>query len=138
MKTNKRNMFQRLFGLCITRAPEDGTCWSFEDNLVVVDLARAPELAEPGGAIRLERDDLPDRVLIIHGDDGKYHAFQNRCQHMGRRLDPVPGDSTVQCCSVDRTTYDYEGKILHGKAKDRLKVFPLDVEDNRLFINIEP
>ena len=30
------------------------------------------------------------RVLVIRGDDGKFHAFHNRCTYIGlRRLDPV-------------------------------------------------
>ena len=137
MKFNQRNIFQRLFGSCITKPPQDPTCWSFKDGLVIVALDRAAELAESGGAIRLERDDLPERVLVIHGDDGKYHAFQNVCQHGKRRLDPVPGDGTVQCCSIGKSTYDYQGKILFGSAKDALKVFPVDLNEGKLFINID-
>ncbi|MCP4569638.1 MAG: Rieske 2Fe-2S domain-containing protein [FCB group bacterium] len=137
MNFNKRNIFQRLFGVCITQPPQDPTCWSFKDGLLIVDLDRTSELTDPGGAIRLERDDLPDKVLIIHGDDGNYHAFQNVCQHGKRHLDPVPGDNTVQCCSIGKATYDYEGKILYGSAKDKLKIFPLDLDEGKLFINIE-
>ena len=46
------------------------------------------------------RGTITARTLVVHGDDGTFHAFANRCRHMGRRLDPVPGTETVQCCSV--------------------------------------
>jgi len=46
---------------------------------------------------QIRSNNLPVRVLVVYGEDGEYRAFQNRCTHMGhRRLDSVPGTSTVQ------------------------------------------
>jgi nitrite reductase/ring-hydroxylating ferredoxin subunit len=99
-----------------------------------VDLTRVPELAEPNRAVRLEKKGFPDRFLLIHGDDGRYYAFKNRCIHGGRRLDPIPGTRHVQCCSIGRSTYDYSGKVLSGPAKGPLEVLPVRIEDGRLVI----
>ena len=103
---------------------------------MTLDLDRAPELAEPGGAIRLEGGDLEHRILVIHGDDGNYHAFKNRCMHMGRRLDPVPGTNTVQCCSVNKATYDYRGAIVFGPAKGPIEVLTVTVDERKLLIEV--
>jgi nitrite reductase/ring-hydroxylating ferredoxin subunit len=130
----KRNILQRLFGISATKTPRDSSCWTYSDSKLVIDLKRAPELSEPGGAIRLEGKDLPDRILLIHGDDGAYHAFSNRCRHMGRRLDPVPGDETVQCCSVSRTTYAYDGDVLFGPAREAVKTFAVEVANAELVV----
>ncbi len=105
--TLKRNIFQRIFGICATRQPLDEECWIVENGKIIVDLARAPELAGRNGALRLEKKNLRERVLVIQGEDGGYHAFRNRCTHMGRRLDPVPGVQQVQCCSISKSTFDY-------------------------------
>ena len=90
IKFLNRSFFQRIFGLPATQKPLDPQCWSFSDGKITIDLKRATELKKPGGALRLEGNGLPMRVLVIRGDDGKFHAFHNRCTHMGhRRLDPV-------------------------------------------------
>lgn len=134
----ERNFFQRLLGLPATRPPKDPGCWTLADGSIRIDLKRASELAEPGGALRLENKNLPVRVLVVHGDDGRYYAFRNRCRHMGRRLDPVPGTRTVQCCSVNKTTYDYQGRVLFGPARHSLDRYSLDVDNDRLIVHLSP
>jgi nitrite reductase/ring-hydroxylating ferredoxin subunit len=122
LKFLKRNILQRLFGISATQPPSQPNCWRHSENKIIIDLEHAPELAQPGGALRLEGKNLSQRVLVIHGEDGKFHAFQNSCQHMGRRLDPVPGTDTVQCCSVGKSTYDLNGNVVYGPAKGPVKV----------------
>jgi len=133
-RTLRRNLFQRLFGICATRPPADDGAWKVQGREVMVDLNRVPELARPDQAVRLERKGFSDRLLIVHGNDGRHHAFRNRCQHGGRRLDPVPGEEQVQCCSIGRSTYDYSGKVLSGPAKGPLQILPVRTEGGRLVI----
>jgi nitrite reductase/ring-hydroxylating ferredoxin subunit len=119
----KRGIFQRLFGRCATPQPADSECWTCDGDRLEIDLARAPELAQPGGALRLENKGLKQRVLVVHGEDGGYRAFHNRCRHAGRRLDPVPGTETVQCCSVNKSTYGYDGQPVYGPVKEGVHVY---------------
>lgn len=135
-KTLKRNIFQRLFGLCATNPPSDGGCWIFEDGKVIVDLQRAPELAEAYGAIRLEEKGLPERVLVFQGGDGQYYAFKNSCTHGNRRLDPIPGTNQVQCCSIGKSIFDYSGKIISGSAERDIQTYSASLEENRLVITL--
>ncbi len=132
----KRSFFQRLFGKPVTREPADGGCWAYRDSRIEIDLSRAPELAEKGHGIRLEGKNLPRRILVILGEDGTYHAFENRCQHMGRRLDPVPGSETVQCCSVSKSTYDYDGNPLFGPAKKNVATLKTKVDGEKLIVTL--
>jgi len=136
MKTNKRNIFQRLFGLCATQKPSDNQCWTLNDGKLEIDINRAKELNAPGSAIRLEGNNLPNRLLICHGTDGKYHAFINKCKHMGRRMDPVPETQTIQCCSVGKTTYDYNGKVLFGSAKKPLEKLTVEKFTDMIVIRL--
>jgi len=135
-KTLKRNIFQRLFGICATNPPSDEGCWTFEDGKIIVDLERAPELAEAYGAIRLEEKGLPARVLVFKGGDGQYYTFQNSCTHGNRRLDPIPGTNQVQCCSVGQSIFDYSGKIISGSAERDVKTYPTSIEENKLVISL--
>ncbi|MEW5723852.1 MAG: Rieske 2Fe-2S domain-containing protein, partial [Thermodesulfobacteriota bacterium] len=107
-------LFSRLFGICKTRPPADPACWRLEEGQIEIDLAAAPELGRKGGAVRLEGSGLPERVLVFRGEDGGFYALSNRCTHMGRRLDPLPGSSQVECCSVSRSRYDYQGTRTAG------------------------
>ncbi|MBN1336181.1 MAG: Rieske 2Fe-2S domain-containing protein [Deltaproteobacteria bacterium] len=132
--TLKRSLFQRIFGICATLPPRDAGCWQVEGSRVTVTLAQAPELAQPYGAVRLEGKALARRVLVYQGGDGRFHALHNRCSHMGRRLDPVPGDVGLQCCSLGRSRYDDEGHVQGGLAHGAVAVFPVTEEEGRLVI----
>lgn len=128
--------FKRILGICRTPRPADAGCWQVSDGKLSVDLGRAAELAQKGGAIRLEGGDLARRVLVFRGEDGAYHAFENRCAHVGRRLDPVPGTDRVECCSVGRSSYDYQGARISGSAKGSVRVFEVQQVEGRLLITV--
>jgi nitrite reductase/ring-hydroxylating ferredoxin subunit len=137
VKFLQRNIFQRIFGISATSKPANPDCWSYSGGKLTVDLKKVPELEKPGGAIRLEGGTLPERVLVVHGEDKQYHVFRNRCTHMGhRRLDLVTGTNMVQCCSVGKSTYDFEGKKVFGPAPDPIHPYPASVEGNKLTATI--
>ncbi len=133
----KRSLFQRILGIPATQRPRDPGCWSFADGKLRVDLSRAQELSSPGGAIRIEGRGLPKRVLLLHGEDGAFHAFHNRCSHLGhRRLDPIPGTPSVQCCSINKSTFDMQGETLYGPAPRPLQVFPVEKGETHLTVEL--
>ncbi len=130
------SLFKRIFGISVTSIPGDAGCFSFRDGVIEVDLARAAELSSPGSALRLESADLPDRLMLLHGLDGTYRAYTNHCACSGWRIDPVPGEHKVQCCTLARSTYDYDGKKLSGPAKDDLTSHAVVVEGEKLTITL--
>jgi nitrite reductase/ring-hydroxylating ferredoxin subunit len=133
----KRNIIQRIFGICATKPPADQGCWRYDNGSVVVSLSSAAELTRENGAIRLEGKGMPERVLVFRGNDGQYRALRNKCEHMGRRLDPVPGAPRIECCSIGGSSYDYQGKVLSGLAKGKVPVFPVAEEEGELSITLE-
>ena len=128
---------KRVFGICRTKPPADPDCWKPGDGKIEVDLARAAELGEPGGAIRLEGSGLADRVLVLKAEDGACHAFINKCSHAGRRLDPLPGEDLVECCSVGKSRYDYTGERLSGSAKKAIKPLQVEEQAGKLIISLQ-
>ncbi len=137
MKTLPRNIFQRLLGISATKKPSDDSAWGYAEGVLAIDLSKLPELDKPGNAVRIEGDTLPTRVLVLYGDDMTYYAFENKCQHAGRRLDPVPGTETVQCCSMGHTTYTYDGSSLSESVEGSLKIFNVELKEGMLTIKIE-
>jgi len=128
-------LFKRLLGICETRPPADAGCWTSAGGKIEIDLERAAELSQPGGAIRLEGSPLPCRLLLLHGNDGEFHAFPNRCTHSGhRRLDPLPGENQIRCCSVGKSVFDYDGRRISGSAQEPLKPFRVELDGRKLVV----
>ncbi|MFH1091040.1 MAG: Rieske 2Fe-2S domain-containing protein, partial [Pseudomonadota bacterium] len=116
--------------------PADPGCWRYLDGRIELDLAQAPELSGPQGALRLEGRGLPLRVLVFKDKAGDYHAFHNKCTHMGRRLDLFPGGEKVECCSVSHSAFDLSGAKVSGPAKGPVNAFPVTEETGRLTVKL--
>ncbi|MGD9031712.1 MAG: Rieske 2Fe-2S domain-containing protein [Desulfobacteraceae bacterium] len=131
-------LIERILGISKTKKPGDEKCWTHSTGKIEVDWARAPELRKPCGAIRLEGRDLPERVLVIYGIDGQFHAVKNRCTDiMGRRIDPVVGKAALKCCCLARSTFDYSGQPMAGPAKGSLKTYPVEVRKCQMIIRLD-
>ncbi|MGM0532484.1 MAG: Rieske (2Fe-2S) protein [Bacteroidota bacterium] len=129
-------IFKRIFGICETKSPENIDCWRYSSGRVEIELSKVPELKERGTAIRLEGKGLPNRLLVVHGSDYEFHAFENKCAHFGRRLDPLFGQQLIQCCSVGKSTFDYTGANVSGTAKEPIKSFPVEKRNGALIIEL--
>lgn len=129
-------ILKMIFGICETRPPSDDACWEYADQEIRLLLERVPELDRPGSAVRLEGKGLPVRTLVVHGQDGTFHAFANRCTHMGRRMDPVGGADRIRCCSLGQSAFSYEGEPMGGTAKKPLQVFSVDQSGRHLKVSL--
>jgi nitrite reductase/ring-hydroxylating ferredoxin subunit len=137
VKILQRSIWQRIFGISATDKPQDESGWHYESGQLSISLDRIPELTRPGTAVRFEGKSLPVRVLVVFGEDKQYRVFHNRCTHLGhRRLDYVPGTETVQCCSVGKSTYTFDGDKIHGPAPQSIRTFPVEVGERELRITI--
>ncbi len=137
IKFVNRGFFQRLLGISATTKPGTDACWKYADGKLTIDLSEATELKTPGGAIRVEGKNLPKRILVVCGEDGEFRAFHNRCTHLGhRRLDPVPGTDTVQCCSVNKSTYDSKGNKIFGPTPHPITRYPVEKDQEKLVVLI--
>ena len=130
------SFFSRIFGICQTQPPADSGAWQTTDRGLEVNLGRVPELSSPGGAVRLEGPGLKARILLLRGEDQALHAFVNKCTHGGRRLDPLIGQEQIQCCSVGKSVFDYQGRRISGSAKKDLTPLTVREEDGRALIEV--
>ena len=128
--------FKAIFGVCET-LPLDAELWRVEGKRVAVRLAEATALAPVGGAVRLEGKGLASSVLVIHADTDEYLAFENRCTHGGRKLDPVEGSRELRCCSIGHSRFDYQGNKLSGPAKGPLTSYRTETQGEELIVTLE-
>lgn len=126
----------RLLGVPQTQLPQIEGAWTYAGGTLTLDLAKLPELESLGGAVRIEGDVLAEPILVVLGEDGNYYAFENACTHAGRMIDPLAGTMTLECSSVSSSTYDYQGNVLSGPAKEPLTSYPLTVEGNQLQVTL--
>ena len=84
----------------------------------------------------LEGKGLEQPVLIVRTEDDRYLAFSNRCTHGGRKLDPVPGEPVLRCCSIGHSTFDLEGNLLSGPAKEPLHRYEVAAGDGDIVISL--
>lgn len=130
-------LLKKILGICSTKLPSDSNSWSIDENLLNLDLSRLPELNYEGGALRFEGQGLLKRVVVFRGEGENFHAFENRCTHMGRRLDLGNRPGLVKCCSVSGSLFDLSGKPVSGPAKKPVKTFLVENKDNFLIINLD-
>jgi len=129
-------LIKKILGICDTRLPADPEAWTRTGSLLTLDLSKLPELQEHGGAIRLEGKGLEKRIFVIRGEGDAYHAMENKCTHMGRRLDPGSKPGTVTCCSVSGSTFDCSGTPVAGAAKRPVHHFAVETRDHVLVIDM--
>jgi nitrite reductase/ring-hydroxylating ferredoxin subunit len=128
--------FKAILGICET-PPLDAGLWTPERNRVTIQLGEAAALAPVGGAARLEGKGLASSILIVHAGGDEYLAFENRCTHSGRKLDPVEGKEELRCCSVNHSRFDYQGSKLSGPAKGPLKKYHVEKRGEQLVVTLD-
>jgi cytochrome b6-f complex iron-sulfur subunit len=128
--------FKALIGICET-PPLDAELWASEGDQVTIRLGEAAVLAPVGGAARLQGKGLVSPVFVVHAGGDEYLAFENRCTHGGRKLDPVQGTRELRCCSIGHARFDYEGNKLSGPAKGPLKKYSVEKRGEELIVTLE-
>jgi cytochrome b6-f complex iron-sulfur subunit len=129
------NFFTAILGICETK-PLAENAWAIKDTQVMVDLKAASPLACKGGAVYLKGKGLSKPVLVVRGVDNKLYAYENSCTHGHRKIDPVAGTGKLRCCSVNHSTFDYDGKPLSGPAKHDIRRYETKEFGGKLVIKI--
>ena len=127
-------IFQAIFGICETK-PLDTSVWCVKEGEVLIKLDEATALKDDG-AVYLKGQGLATPILIVHLAND-YCAFSNRCRHaLGRKLDLVPGENKLRCCSMGHSEYDLDGKVIKGPANESITKYTVSQRENNLVISL--
>lgn len=95
------------------------------DNIVRLRIDQYPDLAKPGGALRIHPAGQPDPLYVLRGQDTEgvatFTTVSPRCTHRGCTVD-VQGVNLV--CPCHGSTYTRSGTVLRGPAEEPLRSFP--------------
>ncbi len=128
------DFIDRVRGKSDTPVLDDPTAWEYADPTLTLALASIPDLAEPGHAVQLDDDTLPEPLLILHGTDDEYYVFVNKCPHAKRKIDPL-GDK-LECTSISQSSFDYTGKVLSGPADSPLTSYEVVHDGEQLIVTL--
>lgn len=130
---SEKNNFSKNIRKTCNRITFSKWFWCVEDGTLKVDLNKVPEASK--NACRIEGESLPFKVMLA-SLNGEYYAYENKCAHMGRCIDPDPEAGNFECCSVMGSKYALDGKVLGGPAKDGLHMLEVSVQDNIVSITL--
>lgn len=90
-------------------------------------LAHYPELATPGGSLKVRPDGAETPIYILALDRGEFVALSPVCTHLGCIVE-LQGTRIV--CPCHGSTFDRAGEVLQGPASDPLDRYPLTVSSD--------
>jgi cytochrome b6-f complex iron-sulfur subunit len=132
---HQTGIVNRIQGVTFTPLLEDSAAWNYADGELRLSLARVPELAAPGSAVRLESDRLPEDLLLVYGVDEQYYLYANACTHGGRKID-LDGSGQLTCVSVNQSRFDYNGAVQSGPAPDPLTTYTVAQQGDQLVVTL--
>jgi nitrite reductase/ring-hydroxylating ferredoxin subunit len=77
-----------------------------------------------------------DRTIALFNVDGRIHATDNQCPHMGYPLTRGAIRHGILTCDWHGRSFDLEGGGCFNKECDDLQIFQVDVRDGDVWINV--
>jgi Rieske Fe-S protein len=83
--------------------------------------------------IIIQNDALQYPICIYRLSDQEYSALWMQCTHQGAELN-ASGDFLQ--CPAHGSEFSNKGKVMNGPADNNLRIFPVTITDNELFIDL--
>ena len=77
-------------------------------------------------------------ALALFFDGGKVHAVDNRCPHMGFPLDRGTVNDGLLTCHWHHARFDLESGGTFDQFADDARVFPTEVRDGDVWVDLSP
>jgi Rieske Fe-S protein len=103
--------------------PEDAYSVDAEASRVEVDLRKVPQLAKPGGSVKIRASALPDPLIIARTAEEAYVVASITCPHRGVEVEYQPEGGEFECASLGSSRFALDGSREGGPATQPLRVF---------------
>ena|ERR1041385_4735564 len=111
-----------------------------EPNLVVIDLARAPELGQMGHAVKIVDSARKLQILIAHPARNRFVALDQKCTHGGGPLTYVHRHKHLYCTCWGHAKFGLDGSVLRwpNSQKPRpLRAHAVEQRGGLLHVHVE-
>jgi Rieske Fe-S protein len=119
--------------------PEDAYRIETRSGRLEVELDKVPQLAEPGGSVKIRDSVLSDPLIIARLADETYVVASILCPHRGVEVEYQPEKGEFECASLGSSQFAADGSLLGGPAKQPLRAFQTSLDPeagNRLIIDL--
>lgn len=99
--------------------------------------ARAARLADLEGVDRLVVN-VEDRVVVLFRHEGRIHAVDNRCPHMGFPLQRGTVAGGILTCHWHHARFDLQTGGTFDPWADDVRSFPVEVRDGEVWLDMTP
>lgn len=110
---------------------------SYQGSTLVLDLAKAPALGEPGTACAVVDAARKLNLIVARVEQRRYVALDRSCTHGGAPCAYSHKRRTVRCTSLNHAEYDLQGTLLHGRTHGNLGTYPVRLTGTHLEIALE-
>jgi Rieske Fe-S protein len=104
---------------------------------VTLDLSQTPELRRTGGYVKIVLDQN-NEIIVVHPAKNEYHALARKCTHGGGPLTYVHKQRVLHCTCWGHSQFAFDGAVVSGPAKQKLRSYSLARNGDSLEIRREP
>ena len=99
---------------------------------MAVELAQAPQLARPGGSVKIRVSELPVPLIIARTAAETYVVAAIECPHRRVEVEYQPESGEFECASLGSSQFAADGSLLHEFAIERRSQRPRCFSDHFL------
>jgi Rieske Fe-S protein len=116
--------------------PTTGSPTATTPDGIVIDLS-LPEnqaLLAVGGSLALDSNVIDaDGLLVVRNAIDNAVAFSRRCPHQGCQINPYVDNLSI--CPCHNSSFDLNGGVVQGPAKQALKSYPVTLTEKEITIH---
>ncbi|MBN1482270.1 hypothetical protein EH223_08685 [candidate division KSB1 bacterium] len=94
--------------------------YTIQKDRIVVDIQKAPCLAEPGHAAFISAPDKDIDIILVRPDAETFVALSRFCTHGRQVLSYNPDRRLLQCNSYNHSLFELDGQVFKGPAEKPL------------------
>jgi len=124
---------------CTLPEPPSGAV-QFEPGLLIIDLARTPELKQTGDALKIVDSARKLQIVVARPAKNQFVALDQKCTHGGGALTYVHRHKHLYCTCWGHAKFALDGTVLRwpNSQKPRpLRAHPVEQRGNLLYVRLK-
>ncbi|MBN1999050.1 Rieske 2Fe-2S domain-containing protein [candidate division KSB1 bacterium] len=130
----------RVFGAavklsdCCNTPDLEKESYIIQENRIIIDLTKAPSLAESGHAAVISKPDRKIELIIVRSEENKFFALSRLCAHGRQILSYNRHRKLLQCNSYNHSLFHLDGQVYKGPAPTPLDSYKLETHQEKITV----